>query len=693
MRAALISRQRELRTHDRGVCQVDEIGNVTSLGSSKTTQQQGVKEAYATPLSQIFSSGLLRKQDKNGGVEEGRVAAAALDAADLSVFESHGDHERSTGVFIVRTRKVVTSKSGGHGISDPISDSEPPYYIVRRSIADFSWLEHTLQDRYEAVIVPSLPPMALAGRLQYGYAYDFERRRGLEKFVRRVATHVVLATVDEVLAFLGVLDEDTWHTIRRDSSRHQSVISSALFGLRNAEEDDPNPLQWISRWSSYKLWQAGRRLNKGIASFLERDNPVHPQRKQDTADARLGRLKTYVDELGNSLEKLRRASSRAASARAEHVRSDDALGLALVSLGEKEGGQFGRLLQCVGIAQSVTTSTRASLGSSRPHSPNQNFLGSSSSPQDSSSMTGPATPGRSKSNSLAQSPANRAAAPGLRISALDLTNVEGVSAADATWYVPRNNETESELKYPQQSPSARRLEHTKLLSDALVTGTAEVTGRQNNKRHTRHRSLEAATEGALISCGTSRAEDMDKYSEIDDRAHGETSAEPLELYGNKSADSVLEEILRDYEQRSDGAKRIMAARLDEQEAYEHALEVYTKLRDKLESRTGSMWKSNVGESDSDIVAGKGVEELYDSVTSASEALADARKQYQEIAVATTEELRRLRSEMHADFAAALCAIAQDNAQHHASRAAAWSALARQCESYTSSSRGRAHEKL
>jgi hypothetical protein len=169
-------------------------------------------------------------------------------------------------------------------------------------------------------------------------------------------------------------------------------------------------------------------------------------------------------------------------------------------------------------------------------------------------------------------------------------------------------------------------------------------------------------------------------------------AEDYTVVTRSNGDSQLLEVLVDFEQRASGAKRIMGARLDEQEAYEHALQVYTRQRDKMESKTGSMWGSNPADSMSHDVGeatrgqdGHGVEELYRSVTDAASALSIARKKYEHVAVATTDELRRLRSEMHTETAAALCAVAKENARHHAARAAAWSSIAAQCDSYATRS--------
>lgn len=693
LRAALISRQRELTQEHSGCNEYSQTPSGSHCLQKKT--------AYATPLSQIFNTRPPR-HDPPEGIEEGCEGAPFMDASDLSVLESQQDHERSTGIYIIRTRKLASSPSDPRDRSDSAQDSDGSHCMVRRSIADFHWLESTLRDKYEAVIVPSLPPMALAGRLQYGYAYDYERRRGLEKFIRRVATHAILATVDEVLAFLGILDENAWNAIRRDTSHHQSVIASAIFGKSNTEEQDSNPLQWFSRWGSYKLWQAGRRLNKGVASLLERDNPMHSQRKEDTMDDSLQRLKTYVHELGSALERLRRACSKAVTARMDHVRSDDALGLAFVNFGEKEGGQFGRLLQCIGAAQSVLPSTEAVERSSRTLTPSILSQKSSSPAHGISPANEAGTPKHTKTVPSVLSPTNRAVPANSRASTIEILEVDcaatkdtertlqsaqldGYAADESSKSAPNRQQLRADF-HPRSSSSDLQSQESNC--DMACIQHVEAVGKHEKHQQVRRHSSENLRLNGYAWLETPSAEHA---AEALDWRNDEDTAERLAssaLPADKGADYNLEEVLRDYEQRADGAKRIMGARLDEREAYEHAIQVYTRLRDKLETRTGSMWKNNAGESDVELVGGKGVEELYSAVTAASSALTGARKQYQDIALATTEELRRLRSEMHADIASALYAVARENAQHHAARAAVWSALARQCEAYTLSSQRR-----
>lgn len=605
--------------------------------------------AFATPRSRIFASESPAEspstsadfraskadtqtngEDERGAVaRSGRLSGATLDPADLQVLENEEDRRASNGYFMVKTRRVVSSTTASStmgslrqrarldassqdlaSLSTPTS-SRDDYIIVRRSIADFAWLHSALRNRYEAVIVPPLPDMAIVGRLQHGYMYEHQRKKGLEKFLQRVASHAVLSTVDETIAFLGLLGEETWASVRKDVSRHQSVIASALFGRRAADEADPDLWHWLSRWGSYKMWQAGRRLNRSLADFLERDLPESSRRRQSGADIDLLRLKTYVQELDKMLAAVRQAARRASTSQSDHVRADELLNTALVTLGGREGGNYGRLLQNAMIVHGNPKASRPPLDP-----PAADHAASAS-----AKSTSP-----SGQHDVGESPSKTAS---FRATASLRRNGSAASVATVRDY---SQFRESDFQSTSE-PSTPK--------DAL-------------------HPVQRTTTGSLVASTW--------------------------LNGDASADQRLDDVLRDYEQRAAGARRIMGARLDEQEAYEHALEVYTRRRDRIEARTGSIWESNDGRPSAEPVRGQGIEEMYYSFVKAATALADARKQYQEVAIATTEELKRLRREMHDDTASALAAVASENARYHRVRAAAWAQLAEQCLVYTAKPR-------
>lgn len=454
-------------------------------------------KAFATDVNQLFAV-----IDDHTDTDDVPIEAGIVDRSDVTLYPANVERGAAAGVYIVRSRKnwAFSGNSPGGG-----SPSAEEYYHVRRSLADFAWLEERLRSRYEGVIVPPLPSMAFAGRLKHGYAYDAERLRGLERFLRRIATHAVLSTVEEVMAFLGATGEESWVTIRREPISHESSITSALFG---GAAKDSNALGKIGLWGEKMLWQAGRRVNKSLVWFLERDSQVEGK-CTDSAEARLERLQAYVCELGISLAALRQAIERVAANRGREVRGVLAMQQALHKFGEREGGKFGAFMEKV--------------------------------------------------------------------------------------------------------------------------------------------VLEIGTEEEETECESS----------------GSIGALPVER--------AVNEVFRDYEERARGAQRIMNARKEEQDAYEHALSVYTKLRDRLESRTGSMWET-VPNGNTPPKSAEGLEELVNNVGAASARLAEVRRRYQTVALSTTDELRRLRGDMHEDLCRAFQGMAEEFARQHTAHARAWKRL-------------------
>lgn len=490
-------------------------------------------EAYATDIREALSG---YRDVPQGGYDTPPIAAGIVERSDVTLLPASTEKGAAAGVYEVRSRQnwsLGSSRMAGASSLPHSTSQEQDYYHVKRSLADFAWLEERLRHRYQGIIVPSLPPMALAGRLKYGYAYDMEKLRGLEKFLRRIANHAVLSTGDEVLAFLGATGEDAWQKIRREPISHENSVTTALFGEAH-DRSDANALGKLSNWGEKFLWQTGRKINKGLVWFLDRDSPSDPKKKDDSAEARLERLHNYVQELGTSLSTVRNAVQKVSTNRSQEIRGMSTMQAAIHELGEREGGQFGAYLQAI------------------------------------------------------------------------------------TLEIP----TESEECDDQQSSLSKE---TKASSDP------------------KRKLLEGSGVQAL----------------------SESNSTTL-------AARAISEVFRDYEERAKGAQQIMNARREEQDAYEHALAVYTKLRDRLESRAESMWETAPNTAQPN---GKGLDELVNDVSAASRRLADVRRHYQAVALSTTDELRRLRTEMHEDIGSALQKLAMQFARQHDAHARAWEAFA------------------
>mmetsp|Transcript_13453 Transcript_13453/g.27457 ORF Transcript_13453/g.27457 Transcript_13453/m.27457 type:complete len:554 (-) Transcript_13453:1385-3046(-) len=240
---------------------------------------------------------------------------------DVVVSFLEEDERQSAGTFVVTSRLTML-----RGLDGGDTKMET-FKTIRRSIADFVWLYKRLRFRFEGLIVPPLPPMNATGRFLYGFGYVEARRRGLEKFLRRIVTHEELAGADEVLGFLGVLGDDLWVDMRLQ----------AVDAPIQEEATHPSILQ-LSSWVGHMMWLTGRQINTGLGHVLER-------RQDLPTEDHLQRLRRYVKELQRSLSCLKEAEETHSFKQSAHARSKAHLQDCYRLLGRIEHGKFEEFLE------------------------------------------------------------------------------------------------------------------------------------------------------------------------------------------------------------------------------------------------------------------------------------------------------------------------------------------------------------
>lgn len=80
------------------------------------------------------------------------------------------------------------------------SGFESGAHSVVRRYSDFTWLSQELSKEFPGVIVPPLPEKLTVGR--FGEEFVDSRRRGLEKFLLRIASHTELSNSQYFIVFL-----------------------------------------------------------------------------------------------------------------------------------------------------------------------------------------------------------------------------------------------------------------------------------------------------------------------------------------------------------------------------------------------------------------------------------------------------------------------------------------------------------
>lgn len=257
-------------------------------------------------------------------------------------------NQQSTNLVTADGKQKPSSSTFVASNDDSVSLA-PNEVQVRRTLADFSWLSERLTARYDGVIVPLLPEMSLGGRMTYGYAYDKQRARGLQRFLQQVASHPVLAAGEEVSAFLGATGEAAWSELRRQPVATEPSVADRLFAAERGRNLS-DPMQRIGVWRDKLLWKSGKRFNDGLVWFLDRDRNEPTQKPQlDSAQARLDRLHKYVKGLTASLADIRDAAARVSRSRFLEEESARALQESLKILASREGGKFASVLESVAL--------------------------------------------------------------------------------------------------------------------------------------------------------------------------------------------------------------------------------------------------------------------------------------------------------------------------------------------------------
>lgn len=91
-------------------------------------------------------------------------------------------------------------------------ESSPGNTVVNtadRRFSDFVWLQETLIKQFRGVLIPPLPDKQVIGHLtgeRFSGDLINERRRGLEKFLNRLAVHQILQNSQDVIQFLTADD-------------------------------------------------------------------------------------------------------------------------------------------------------------------------------------------------------------------------------------------------------------------------------------------------------------------------------------------------------------------------------------------------------------------------------------------------------------------------------------------------------
>jgi PX domain len=132
---------------------------------------------------------------------------------------------------------------GTVAVSDPVKVSEPmnllpyikykikmsnyPTTMVKRRYSDFVWLADMLKAENYDCFVPELPRKSIAGRFKSSFIE--ERRKGLERFLNSIASHIVLSQSKYVELFLTA-NEDKFVSVKSTTTASSIAGGSSAGG-------------------------------------------------------------------------------------------------------------------------------------------------------------------------------------------------------------------------------------------------------------------------------------------------------------------------------------------------------------------------------------------------------------------------------------------------------------------------------
>jgi len=144
------------------------------------------------------------------------------------------------GAFVaykVRTRSTAPSFTG--------TPTRPPSEVTRR-FRDFSWLQQKLQERNKGIIVPALPEKSAVQKFQMSTEFIEQRRRALQVFLNKVASHPVLRDAKELTTFLAASDEEwtlemaRWQAESSATKTPTGAVSGALQWFKSLQHSAQN---------------------------------------------------------------------------------------------------------------------------------------------------------------------------------------------------------------------------------------------------------------------------------------------------------------------------------------------------------------------------------------------------------------------------------------------------------------------
>eukprot|EP00252_Welwitschia_mirabilis_P019420 TRINITY_DN4493_c0_g2_i3.p1 TRINITY_DN4493_c0_g2~~TRINITY_DN4493_c0_g2_i3.p1 ORF type:complete len:297 (+),score=58.36 TRINITY_DN4493_c0_g2_i3:118-1008(+) len=181
--------------------------------------------------------------------------------------------------------------------------------IVIRRYSDFVWLHECLAEKYKGIFIPPLPEKSAVEKFLFNAEFIELRRRGLDVFINRIASHPQLRYSEDLRRFLLANEE------AMERARSMDV---SIFGKKSS-----NFMQ----------------LFKDVQSKVS-DVVRGKEKPLEECDPEYDKFKNYINELEDHLAEVQKQAYRLVKRHKELGQSLVDFGKAIKLLGACEGGSL-----------------------------------------------------------------------------------------------------------------------------------------------------------------------------------------------------------------------------------------------------------------------------------------------------------------------------------------------------------------
>ncbi|KAL7552733.1 hypothetical protein ACHAWF_015971 [Thalassiosira exigua] len=319
----------------------------------------------ADPAAQAFSVPILRRTPEDA-VDYVTVSDPVIHADGMNKYTSYRVDCRPP---LAHEVPPPSGNGSGGGDADAAADAflqnnRGNYSSVLRRYSDFLWLYERLHRERTGSVVPPLPEKQAVARFSPEFVED--RRRALERFLRRVVLHPELWDSECLATFLRA-DDVAFQHAKKTSGAEDGVLgmsqhggdASATLGGAGAFNLKPKNAAGIKKW------------------FSEAKTTFSGDLVASPDDDLFDEIERYVEALHVQMKRVSNQASGLVRKSREIANGMFEFGLAFHQLGQSEGEELGSKLQLMGgtaDALSAVSARHAEAEARRLEEPFRDYL-------------------------------------------------------------------------------------------------------------------------------------------------------------------------------------------------------------------------------------------------------------------------------------------------------------------------------